>query len=300
VSLGSGGGLAPGAIAEKILRPARALKREPAPGASVTLRPPTSPARPSPPLSGLSRFLGGFRWAFMPLGLLSLIAVGVHAAADTLDDRILSLVDLVDSAFDRLVGSSSVTEGLVELISLEQRSRIARALALAWELSVDLVLALPALGYREGKASQEEEPWRSYLPQDTHPTWRQLFVRSLRKPTTLRWTRPLATAAVVLAGACAVARLIQGTVYLSWRELLGEGAADMAARGLALGALVGILATLGWRAVLRNLQHADTLSEAQVHNRRQALSIGLVGSALAVPLALAALLDASPLLSFLR
>ncbi|MBN1204959.1 MAG: hypothetical protein JXB05_08545 [Myxococcaceae bacterium] len=265
----------------------------------MSLRPPPPPARKSNPLSGLSRFVGGFRWAFMPMGLLALIAVGVHAAADTLDDRLLSLVDLVDAAFDRLVGSWTVTEGLVELISLEGRTRIARALALAWELSVDLVLALPALGYRESRAA-EEEPWRKYLQQDTRPTWRQLFQRSLRKPTTMRWTRPLATTAVVLAGACAVARLVQGTVYLSWRELLGEGAADAAARGLALGALAGILVTLGWRAVLRNLQHADTVSELYARNRLQALSLGLAGSALAVPLALAAALDASPVLSFLR
>lgn len=265
----------------------------------MSLRPLTPPAKPSGPLSGLSRFIGGFRWAFMPLGLLSLIAVGVHAAADTLDDRLLTLVDMADAAFDRLVGASSVTEGLVNLISLEQRTLIARALALGWELYVDLILALPALGYRESKA-KEEEPWRKYLAQDTRPTWRQLFARSVRKPTTMRWTRPLATAAVVLAGTCAVARLLQGTVYLAWRELLGENAADMAARGLALGALVGILATLGWRAVLRNLQHADTASEENVRNRLQALSFGLAGSAVAVPLALAALLDASPVLSFLR
>lgn len=260
----------------------------------------TPPAKPSGPLSGLSRFIGGFRWAFMPLGLLALIAVGVHAAADTLDDRLLSLVDMADAAFDRLAGAYSFSEGLVDLISLERRTFIARALALAWELSADLVLALPALGYRESKASPEAEPWRKYLSQDTRPTWRQLFLRSLRKPTTVRWTRPLATAGVVLAGACAVARLVQGSVYLSWRELLGEHAADAAARGLALGALVGILVTLGWRAVLRNLQHADTASQENVHNRLQALSYGLIGSALAVPLAIAAALDASPLLSFLR
>jgi len=265
----------------------------------LSLRPLTPPAQPSGPLSGLSRFIGGFRWAFMPVGLLALIAVGVHAAADTLDDRLLSLVDMVDAVFDRLVGASTLTEGLVDLISLEQRTQIARGLALAWELSVDLVLALPALGYRESKAL-EEEPWRKYLQQDTRPTWRQLFSRSLRRPTTLRWTRPLATAAVVVAGACAVARLVQGSVYLSGRELLGEDAADAAARGLALGALVGILATLGWRAVLRNLQHADTASEESVRNRWQAFSYGLVGSAVAVPLALAAALDASSVLSFLR
>jgi len=58
--------------------------------------------------------------------------------------------------------------------------------------------------------------------------------------------------------------------------------------------------TLGWRAVLRNLQHADTASEQNVRSRWQALSYGLVGSMVAVPLALAAALDASPVLSFLR
>ena len=47
-------------------------------------------------------------------------------------------------------------------------------------------------------------------------------------------------------------------------------------------------------------QHADTASQENVHNRLQALSYGLVGSALAVPLAIAAALDASPILSFYR
>ena len=147
----------------------------------MSVRPLTPPAQSSGPLSGLSRFIGGFRWAFMPLGLLALIAVGVHAAADTLDERLLSLVDMLDAAFDRLVGASTLTEGWVDLISLEERTQIARGLALAWELSVDLVLALPALGYRESKRT-EEEPWRKYLAQDTRPTWRPLFERFCRSP----------------------------------------------------------------------------------------------------------------------
>ena len=37
-------------------------------------------------LEGVSRFFGAFRWAFMPLGLFALVAVGVHAAADVVDD----------------------------------------------------------------------------------------------------------------------------------------------------------------------------------------------------------------------
>ncbi|WP_245682936.1 hypothetical protein [Archangium gephyra] len=232
----------------------------------------------------------------MPLGLLALIAVGVHAAADTLDDRLLVVVDLVDAAFDRVVGRYNLTAPLVDLLSLERRTTLARALALLWELMADGVLALPALGYRE----ETPAPVRSPLALPRGNTWRALLVRCLRKPTTMRWIRPLATALVAVAGACTVARLVQGSVYLSWRELLGEGVADGVARGLALAALLGLLWRLGWRAVLRNLQHADAASEQHARGLAQAFVYGLPGSALVALLALAAALDASPLWSFVR
>nr|WP_225937378.1 hypothetical protein [Myxococcus sp. RHSTA-1-4] len=235
----------------------------------------------------------------MPLGLLALVAVGVHSAADTLDDRLVALVDRVDASFDGLVGRYDVTAPMVEWVSLELRTRIARGLALAWELAADLVLALPALGYRETRAPAPAEAWRMAMGNaPARPSWRALWARCVRRPTPMRWLRPLATAAVALAGACAVARLIQGTVYLSWRELMGDGAADVLARGLAVGALVGVLVTLGWRVVLRNLQHADAACE--VEGGKGAFRRGLLGCAVVVPLAVAAVVDASPVLSFLR
>ncbi len=235
----------------------------------------------------------------MPLGLVALVAVGVHSAADTLDDRLLALVDRVDAAFDAFVGRYALTAPLVEWVSLEQRTRIARFLALAWELCADLVLALPALGYRESSAPAPVEAWRAVLaPPAAGPTWRALWTRCLRKPTPTRWLRPLATAAVVLAGACAVGKLIQGSVYLSWRELFGDAAADVAARALAVAGLVGVLVSLGWRAVLRNLQHADALCEEA--GGRRAWRRGLPGCAVVVPLAVAAVMDAAPVLSFFR
>ncbi|AGC43685.1 hypothetical protein MYSTI_02369 [Myxococcus stipitatus DSM 14675] len=262
---------------------------------------PSSATSPSAPgvVSWVSRALGAFRWAFMPLGLLALVAVGVHAAADTLDDRLLSWVDRADAAFDGWVGQYDLTAPMVEWVSLELRTRIARVLALTWELAADLVLALPALGYREASAARPAEAWRAAMegPKE-QPSWRALWLRCVRRPTPMRWLRPLATAAVVVAGACAVARLLQGTVYLSWRELMGDRVADWGARGLALGALVGVLSTLGWRAVLRNLQHADTAC-AQETGRR-AFTRGLLGCVVVVPLAVAAALEASPLWSFFR
>lgn len=259
---------------------------------------PAPTARPPGPLTALSRLLAHLRWAYMPLGLLTLVAVGVHAAADTLDDRLLWVVDQADAAFDQLVGRYALTEPLVELLTLEGRTRLARALALGWELSADAVLALPALGYRE-EGGEPQPRWQALL-EEPRAGWRELLVRCVRRPTTLRWLRPVATALVVVAGACAVARLLQGTVYLAWRELLGDAVADGVARALAVATLVGLLGRLGWRAVLRNLQHADSLSEAQAHTPWQALSLGLWGSALVVPLAVAAALHASPLLSFFR
>lgn len=264
--------------------------------------PPRPPAA-SPPtssfLADVSRFLGGFRWAFMPLGLLALVAVGVHSAADTLDDRLLAVVDRVDSAFDSLVGRYDVTAPMVEWLSLESRTRLARMLALTWELCADLVLALPALGYREARAAAPAEAWRAAMgTEPARPSWKALWQRCLRRPTPMRWLRPLATAAVVLAGACAVARLVQGTVYLSWRELMGDDVSDVVARGLALGTLLGVLVSLGWRAVLRNLQHADAACEEA--GGKKAFRRGLVGCVVVVPLAVAAVVDATPLLSFLR
>ncbi|RKH39900.1 hypothetical protein [Corallococcus llansteffanensis] len=265
---------------------------------------PSRPASPEAPsssfLTDVSRFLGAFRWAFMPMGLLALVAVGVHAAADTLDDRLLTAVDRLDSVFDGFVGQYPATASLVDWVSLETRTRLARALTLAWELAADLLLALPALGYREVAAPAPREAWRTVgLSEPSEPSsWKALLQRCLRRPTSMRWVRPLATAGVVLAGACTVARLVQGTVYLSWRPLFGDTVADLSARGLAVAALCGVSVSLGWRAVLRNLQHADAACAAV--GPRRAWTRGLLGCVLVAPLGLAAVWDAAPVLSFLR
>ncbi len=247
------------------------------------------------PVAAFSRFLGASRWAFMPLGLLALIAVGVHAAADTLDDRLLLLVDALDASFDARAGRYPLTEPLVDLLSIEGRTTLARILALLWELAADAVLALPALGYRE----RDPEAPRDF-GEPPPESWRAVLRRCVRAPTPMRWLRPLATALVVVAGACVVARLVRGTVYLSWRELLGEPLAEGIARGLALAVLLGLVARLGARAVLRNLQHADAVSTEEARGFFPSLVLGLPGSLVVVPLALAAALDASPLVSFLR
>jgi len=206
----------------------------------------------------------------MPLGLLALIAVGIHAAADAVDDRLLWLIDRADATFDAWVSRWDFTKPMVDWVGAPERLLVARSLALAWELAADLVLALPALGYEEHPAP---------------PPWPRVV------PTVRAWVRPLCTFFVVLAGASAVARMVQGAVFLSLHSLLGNGVSGALARAAALGALGAVTFSLGGRAVLRTYEDA----RQSVHAPR-----AWVGTLLVAPLALAAAWDATPLLAFVR
>lgn len=237
-----------------------------------------------------SLFLAYFRWLFMPVGLFALIAVGVHSAADVVDDRLLWLIDRADAAFDAFVSQWRLTQPMVNWVGLEQRIWLARAIALLWELAADLFLALPAFGY-------EEHDTRVPL----QARWRPLLTKLGSQPSTMIYLRPLATAAICLAGSCAVGRMVQGALYLSLRVAIGDAAAGFLARVAAIAALGGVLVAFGGRAILRNLQHAGEVGDQEKkHVRLQRLVRGGVGSLIVAPLALAALWDASPVLSFFR
>ncbi len=241
-------------------------------------------------LGGVSRFFGAFRWAFMPLGLFALIAVGVHAAADVVDDRLLRGVEWLDALLDGLLAQSEHTAAFVNRVDSRERTLIARGLALAWELSVDFFVAVPALGYGEVDATEKKFSL-------SKETWRTLLLRLNRQPTPMRLTRPLVTTAFVLAGAYAVSRLVESTLFVG---LVGDVApAEVAgpiARVLAALAMALVVFSHGWRAVLRALQHADAACVKAKHP----WVVGLWGSALALPLALALLLESEVLLSFFR
>ena len=233
----------------------------------------------------------------MPLGLLALIAIGVHAAADVVDDRLLWLVDQADSLFDSLAGRFEFTASLVNLVGLEQRVKLARSVALVWELAADVILCWPALGYRERNARQ---PVLLESSLQGAGGFRQLVRRAIRRPTLMRVVRPIAVGLVGLAGGCAVARMVQGAVYLPTREVLGDGPAGFLGRMAALLALAAALYALGWRAVLRTLQDADVMSEDGNPSRAEAFWRGLPCTVVVIPLAFAALAGATPLLSFFR
>ena len=213
--------------------------------------------------------VGRVRWIFLPLGICALTAVGAHAAADVVGDRVLWCVDRAFAFFDALFASWSVTAPLVDLVGLSQRTFFARALALSWELAADALIAIPLLGYDERDGAVELRTARALLH---------------RSPTPQRLVRPVATVLVAVAGACAVARMVQGSVQLALH-------ASLLSHFAAACTLFALLVVFVPRAGFRALEHADA--------KGRVVSIGVIGTAVLAPMMLAALY-ASPLLSFFR
>ena len=237
-------------------------------------------------LVALSRFLNGLRGLFMPVGLVALLAVGVHAGADLLDDRLLRAIDAADAWLDSLLARWELTQAWVNAIDAPERTLMARGLALAWELGVDFLSCLPLLGYREQS-----------LVHDRSRRLKEALQRTVRQPTPLRLLRPLETVVFVVAGAYGVERLVQATLFLG---LVGDVApasvASVIARLFGLVAMAVVLFSPGWRAVLRVFEYAD-LACAGARTVRARVSVGLWGTALALPLALLLMSEARALLA---
>lgn len=244
--------------------------------------PPKKPVAPI--LASVSRGVSAFRWIFMPLGLLALVAVGVHAAADSVDDRLRWLIEQLDAAMDGVFADFEATRHWVDAIGSVERTHLARGLALLWEVAVDIAVALPLLGYLE-----ESERAPLINPQQT---WRAQLERLNKKPTPMRIIRPVVSGVFVVAGAYAIARMVESSLFVALRHgIVPDGINGPAARIAALAAMIFVLASLGWRAVLRALQHADQHCEKRAGKKAGPMTAGLIGSALALPLAVAAAVD---------
>jgi hypothetical protein len=164
------------------------------------------------------------RWAFLPLGLCALAAVGAHAAADVVAHRALLFATHVDAWISRF----SFLAPLVDIVSASQRTWLSRALALVLELSADALVALPLLGYDERDGKTELKLARGFF----------------KKLKLWRLLRPLAAVMLSTAGACAVARLVRGTL-LHLPFLAGL---------LAATVLFSLLVLLVPRAAFRSLE----------------------------------------------
>lgn len=227
----------------------------------------------------------------MPLGLLALIALGVHAAADVVDDALLRWVEGADAWLDTVLARSELTAAWVNLIESRERTVLARGVALGWELLVDVFLGVPAFSYGEQAAPGLRFSLKA--PE----TWVVLLRRLAARPTPMRVLRPLATAVFVVGGAYTVSRLVEATLFLGLvPDVAAVDVAQVLARIGGVVSLVVVVWSLGWRAVLRALEHADEVCEAQM-TWRQRLVVGTWGTVLATPLAVAMALHARPLLS---
>ena len=202
--------------------------------------------------------VGRIRWIFLPLGMCALAAVGAHAAADVVADRVLFAADRIGAFFDAIFSRWALTAPLVDLIGAGQRTFLARALALVLELSADALIALPLLNYDERVAAQEFQMARAMLK---------------RRPS-LRWARPAVAILVGIAGALSVARMVRGSLrlalHVAWLSQLAFAVV-----------LFALLAVLLPRAAFRSLEHADSLRPA-----RSALALAVL-----LPIALAAVLS---------
>lgn len=235
-------------------------------------------------LRRISGFFAFFRWLFMPVGLLALIAVGVHAAADVVDDRLLVWVEGLDVWLDGYLAQSERFAAWVLKVDARERTVIARVLAVSWELAVDALIAVPALGYDEDAGARA--------------SLRAVLTRLNQAPTVMRTLRPIITGIFVVGGAYAVSKLVESTLFVALvGKLSTPDSSAAAARIAGLVAMLTVLVSHGWRAVVRALQHADDAAEARRIKKQRVWSTGLMGTALALPLAVALLLQARALLS---
>jgi hypothetical protein len=119
--------------------------------------------------SSTSFALGGHRRFIRRVAGICLVVMGMHVAADRLDDFIYPLVDRADLVVDEAAAALLAwavdiggftpadalrrTEEFAALVDLPQKDRLAMSLALVVELGVDLLLIGLAWGtWREGQA----------------------------------------------------------------------------------------------------------------------------------------------------
>jgi len=275
----------------------------------------------------------------MPLGLFSLVAVGVHAGALVVGDGLLTFFDALDGALDRATTAALLDLGrwlhlsaqtvdrwtfdVVSLVDLRERELAARWIAVGIELWADAVLALPALGYHEHGALEHAALGKLESPH-LGTTGGAAFGRPIRlerrrlfkqppsgplalaraiavRPSLPRLLLPACTAAVALAGACRVATEMQASAFAALVRALPPAPAGMVGRSLAIALLIGLLACLGIRAVVQSAWVVYCRSERDATGPARRFWLrGWPALAVAVPLGALALAHGAPLLAFFR
>ncbi len=252
---------------------------------------------------GLLRLVSGVGRLLVPVGLFAVIAVGLHAGADRVDDYARLAIDALDARmdawgaqalswlFDALeVGPKRAQRwvfGFIDFVDLDARDWMARATALMVELLADLILALPLFFHRHGQR-----------------TFKQKMHDVLRDPTLLRILAPVAALLASVAGVLTICRELQVLLHALVEDLSGlPRLAELVASVCAGLVLVLVLSRLMTRIVLGALSWADRVSEKDRSQQRPTWRRRLRGWGLAVlvvPVTLLAVVEAVPLLPTLR
>lgn len=254
-------------------------------------------------IRGLFTVVGGFGRLVVPLGLFAVLAVGLHAGADRVDDEARFVLDALDARLDAWgaaflgwlfsaleVGpttSERWTFAFVDLIDLDTRDELARVIALIVELVADLVLAVPL-----------------FLPRPDARPYRQRLQVMFQDPTLLRWVGPLSAALASWAGVLTITRELQVASYAGVEQLSGlPRLAELMASLLAALVLLLVVGRLMSRVCVGAVSWAERVAERDRARawppwRRRLRGWGLLVTVF--PITVLAVLEAGPLLPTLR
>lgn len=256
-------------------------------------------------LAALSSAGGFFGRVILPLGLFSVLAVGLHVGSDRIDDHLFVVVSWLDSLFDagataviRLIGSlfsgsehaiDVWTVRAIEWIDVDTKTELARIGALAVELFADFILALPVFFHR----AQTVSP-RQFV---------EHVKKTFRDPTLLKLVAPVSVLAAGTAGAFAVSRELQ---VLTHARLVAFNVESDVANFTASSMGFIALALVMWRVLLPLIVGAIEFADRRASNDtvlavkpRARRFRGLFTAFVALPVAMIALF-ATPVLGTLR
>ncbi|MDF1561825.1 MAG: hypothetical protein P1V51_02205 [Deltaproteobacteria bacterium] len=260
---------------------------------------------------------GQYRRLFVPLGVLALLALGVHAAADRFDDWAFLLLDFLDRKLEEGYGimarafMSQPEERLLAFaatVDLEMKENVARWMALGVELLVDLRLGFGAI------AAFPKDELGYVLPGSRlhHRVWaivgRRLYELKrmgvhlgayLKQPSVEKIYLPLAVTLAALAGSLALFVAVDNALFALSRRLPAEWESwtwlspwPAAIASLTVLWRLGIPAMLG---AMARCQHVGERDWARGESLPRRLLRGIFGAVLILPLLVAGLWAGTPL-----
>ena len=272
------------------------------------------------PINTYLRWTGAFgqhRRLFVPLGVLALIALGVHAAADRFDDWAFVLLDFLDRRIEVGYGiladafmsrSEERKMGFAAVVDLEMKENAARWMALGVEILVDLRLGFGAiaafpqdeLGYVLPGSKLHHRVWAIV----GRRIWKLKRVGKhlavyLRQPSVEKIYLPLAVSLATLAGSLGLFVAVDNALFAFSRRLPAEWEAwswlspwPAAIAAAAVLWRLGIPAMLGAMAKSQQVGQRDW-SRGESLPRR--VLRGVFGAVLILPLIVAGLWAGTPL-----